>query len=105
MPTRTLYDLFLDTVKPPAARRVDYFDTEETGLVFRVAPSGRRTWCFRYRPAGSRRMQRLTLGTYPTLSRRRPAARRSRCSGRGGPGGGSRLAKGRLARTSRPSGS
>ena len=67
MPRVALTVKFLDRVKPDPDRQVDYFDTDETGLVLRVAPSGRKTWCYYYRPLGTRRKRRLTLGTYPTL--------------------------------------
>lgn len=67
MPSVALTVKFLDSVKPDPDRQVDYFDADEAGLVLRVAPSGRKTWCYYYRPLGTRRKRRLTLGTYPTL--------------------------------------
>ena len=48
----------------PKDTRYDIRDDVITGLVLRVAPTGRKTWCLSYRnPQG--RQQRYTLGTWP----------------------------------------
>ncbi len=70
MPSKLLTDRFLDRLKPDPARQVDYFDRyrDAKGLVIRVSPSGVRAWCYLYRLQNSRRLRRLKLGEYPTLS-------------------------------------
>jgi integrase len=67
MPQVRLNARFLDTLKP-TGRRVDFFDADEPGLVLRLSEHGRKTWCFLYRAHGSRRLRRLTLGTYPAVT-------------------------------------
>lgn len=57
---------FIDSVKPPKAGRVEYWDAGTPGFGLRVSDSGRKTWVLMYRHR--RRLRRLTLGTYPALS-------------------------------------
>lgn len=47
-------------------RPYEAFDTELTGLVFRVEPTGRRTWYFAYRLGSARR--RFRIGAYPAVT-------------------------------------
>jgi len=47
----------------PTAKAYEVFDTELAGLVFRVEPSGRRSWYYAYRLAGVKR--RFRIGSYP----------------------------------------
>lgn len=47
-------------------RPYEAFDTELTGLVFRVEPTGKRTWYFAYRLGKSRR--RFRIGAYPAVT-------------------------------------
>jgi integrase len=65
MPTVTLTDRFVDTLKAPP-RRVEYHDGGCRGLVLRITPAGLKTWTLRYR-AENGSTQRLTLGIYPDL--------------------------------------
>ena len=37
---RELTDVFIRTIKPPAAGRMEVWDTRVTGLVLRVTPTG-----------------------------------------------------------------
>lgn len=62
-------------VLQPEGRPVEWYDTEQRGLMLRVERSGRKTWATRYRVAG--RLRRFILGAYPELSLRaaRAAAR------------------------------
>src|SRR5438309_163349 len=57
---------WVETVKPPQQRQVDYFDAKPPGVGLRLSNSGRKTWFVMYRTGG--RLRRLTLGTYPALS-------------------------------------
>lgn len=50
----------VESVKPVAGRRQDYFDADCAGLVLRVTPAGAKTWSVLYRHRG--RLRRLTLG-------------------------------------------
>jgi integrase len=64
---RKLTDVFLKSVKPPPAGRLEIPDLACTGLVFRVTAKGARSWSFRFRDAGGAQT-RATLGTYPQVS-------------------------------------
>jgi len=77
MPTVTLSDRFVKTLRATGGR-TDYYDAGSTGLVLRVAVSGRKSWCVVYRVR--RRKRRMTLGTYPavTLAAARKKAREAR---------------------------
>ncbi len=50
----------------PEAKAYEVFDTELAGLVFRVEPSGRRSWYFGYRLAGKRR--KFRIGSFPGVA-------------------------------------
>jgi hypothetical protein len=67
MPQVRLTARFLGTLKP-TGRRIDFFDADEPGLALRLSEHGRKTWCCLYRAHGSRRLRRLTLGTYPAVT-------------------------------------
>lgn len=67
MPQIRLTARFLETLKP-TGRRIDFFDADEPGLALRLSEHGRKTWCYLYRAHGSRRLRRLTLGTYPAVT-------------------------------------
>jgi hypothetical protein len=45
-----------------------YFGADEPGLTLRLSEHGRKTWSCLYRAQGSRRLRRLTLGTYPAVT-------------------------------------
>ena len=67
MPQIRLTARFLETLKP-TGRRIDFFDADEPGLALRLSEHGRKTWCYLYHAQGSRRLRRLTLGTYPAVT-------------------------------------
>jgi integrase len=57
---------FLETVPPPATRRVEYHDELLLGLRLRVFATGRKSWSVVGRANG--KQVRHTIGTYPTIS-------------------------------------
>lgn len=68
----------MDRLKPPSRGRLEVYDQDTTGLVFRVTPMGAKSFSYFYRLDG--RNQRLTIGRYPsvTLKDARTAAREAR---------------------------
>jgi integrase len=80
MPTKSLTELFVARVKPPAQGRVEYFDAAFPGLALRVTANGGKSWCTFYRFNG--RLRRFTIGAYPAIkpaqARREAAAALSR---------------------------
>ena len=68
MPTITMKSRNIATLEVPEQGRIEYFDTNLTGLAVRVSDKGRKTWCVLYRVNGRRGKRRLVLGTYPNLS-------------------------------------
>lgn len=64
---KKLTDPFCRTIKAEGERPDNWFDTLVTGLCFRVAPAGTKTWSLVYtRPANNKRA-RIPLGRYPSL--------------------------------------
>ena len=55
----------LRALKPRKAR-YDVHDSENTGLLLRVSPQGRKTWMVDYRSSNGVKMQR-PLGKFPTM--------------------------------------
>ena len=83
MPTKSLTELFVARVKPPAQGRVEYFDAAFPGLALRVTANGSKSWCTFYRFNG--RLRRFTIGSYPAIkpaqARREAAAALDRARG------------------------
>lgn len=67
MPTLNMTARWLETIKPPAAGRIEYHDKHLTGLALRVTANGRRSWCAVYRVEGNSLKRRYTLGPYPAI--------------------------------------
>ncbi len=65
MPRKKLTDLFVERLKPPAAGRVEFFDTTFPGLALRITDTGHKSWSVFYRAAG--RQRRYTIGPYPAF--------------------------------------
>ena len=67
----------LKNAMPTGASRLELRDDEEPGLIFRVTPSGARSWSVRYRNAAGEQ-RRMALGDYPDvgLSKARAEARK-----------------------------
>lgn len=68
MPKETLTDALVKSVSPPPTGILELWDERCPGLCLRVMPTGRKVWSLRYRPIGSAKNKRLSLGTYPALS-------------------------------------
>jgi integrase len=62
-------------LRPPAEGRLELADAACRGLWLRVTASGTKSFAFRYRARGARRVDRLTLGKYPDVSLRDARAR------------------------------
>jgi integrase len=80
---RILTTKFIENLKPGATRR-EIPDGEVRGLYLQVFPSGKRSWCFRYRFDG--RTRKLTLGPSPEIGLRdaRDLARKAHLAVAGG---------------------
>lgn len=68
MPKETLTDALVKSASPPPTGILELWDERCSGLCLRVMPTGRKVWSLRYRPLGSAKNKRLSLGTYPALS-------------------------------------
>lgn len=66
MPKISMTARWVQSVEPPEKGQVDYFDQKPGGVILRVTEKGVKSWCVMYRH--TRRLRRLTLGKYPTLS-------------------------------------
>jgi len=65
VPSKNLTVRFIDSIRPPASGRIEYWDATTPGFGLRVSDKGRMTWVAMYRHEG--RLRRMTFGTYPTL--------------------------------------
>jgi integrase len=63
---RELTDVWLRGVKPPAAGRLEIWDTRAGGLVLRITPAGAATWSVRARTVDGKRT-RPKIGTWPAV--------------------------------------
>src|SRR3954471_2538945 len=64
MPARALTDAEVRGLKAASGKRVVVYDAKARGLCLRVTPRT-RSWSFIYRPEGSARQRRYTIGDYP----------------------------------------
>jgi integrase len=72
---RALTDALIRGLQPPAEGRLELADAACRGLWLRVTATGAKSFAFRYRARGARRVERLTLGKYPDVSLRDARAR------------------------------
>ena len=72
---RPLTDALIRGLRPPAEGRLELADAACRGLWLRVTATGTKSFAFRYRVRGARRVERLTLGKYPDVSLRDARAR------------------------------
>tara|TARA_R110002049_G_scaffold137350_2_gene297361 strand:- start:42518 stop:43699 length:1182 start_codon:yes stop_codon:yes gene_type:complete len=63
---KKLTSRYVETVTAPGPKRLEVYDQTLPGFGLRVSLAGRKTWFCSMRV--KRRVRRLTLGTYPTLS-------------------------------------
>ena len=66
MAKKSLSDLAVKRIKPPASGQVDTFDLGYPGFALRTSYGGSKSWVFFYRLG--ERQRRLTLGHYPSTS-------------------------------------
>jgi integrase len=66
MPTLKLNARTVESLRAVAGRRVDYLDTDVSGLSLRVTERGAKSWTVLYRHRG--RLRRLTLGSVDAIS-------------------------------------
>ncbi|MBQ7578032.1 MAG: DUF4102 domain-containing protein, partial [Synergistaceae bacterium] len=58
--------LYESSIKGAKPREKSYMIRDERGLYFRIDPSGRKYWIFRYWE--NKKEHQLSLGTYPHIS-------------------------------------
>ena len=63
---KKLTSRYIETVTAPGPKRLEVYDQTLPGFGLRVSLAGRKTWFCSTRV--NRRVRRLTIGTYPTLS-------------------------------------
>ena len=77
-----LTTIALERLKPGSKRR-EIPDGRVGSLYFTIQPSGKRSWCYRYRIPGDpcKRKSKLTIGSYPAIGLReaRAAAIEAKC--------------------------
>jgi integrase len=66
LPKKSLSDLAVKRIKPPAKGQVDVFDMGYPGFALRVSYGGGKSWVYFYRIGG--RLRRRSLGTYPAVT-------------------------------------
>lgn len=68
MPSVALTDAYIRAVDPPASGRLEVTDLRCPGLTLRVTTAGVKTFAFRYRDKLTGKVERLTLGKYPSIA-------------------------------------
>jgi integrase len=70
MPTLKLTDAAIKRFKKPETRRIEYWDSHTRGFGLRLSASGVQSWVVitRSLQAGAWKQQRVTLGSYPSMS-------------------------------------
>jgi integrase len=57
----------IESLAPPTTGRVEYKDVKTPGLYLRVTPNGVKTFSFVGRAKGGSRVERVTIGKFPTI--------------------------------------
>jgi integrase len=64
MAAKNLTDVEVRSLRAEPDQRLEIFDAKARGLCLRVT-SGKKTWSYVYRPKGSSKLRRYTIGDYP----------------------------------------
>jgi len=67
MGAKRLTETSIQRTKPPTKGRIEIADALVAGLYIRITERDKRSWSVMYRIAGNRRVQRLTLGSWPAV--------------------------------------
>jgi integrase len=67
MAARVLTTTYLESVKAPAAGRLEIADLRCSGLAFRITKAGARSWSFRFRDPENGATTRATIGVFPAV--------------------------------------
>lgn len=67
MPVKKMSALWVSKLKHPEKGREEYSDTGQRGLVLRVGAET-KTWFCKYRVLGDRKIRRIKIGRYPSIS-------------------------------------
>jgi integrase len=67
MGARVLTATYLESVKPPAAGRLEFADLRCSGLEFRITKAGARTWSYRFRDPDNGKPTRAHIGQFPAI--------------------------------------
>jgi hypothetical protein len=82
MPKKSLTQLAVDAIKPPAGKpREEYFDSNQPGFGLRVTERGSKSWIVLYRRRGEAKIERYTIGSledFPKVADARDIARQIR---------------------------
>ncbi len=57
----------IESIETPATGRIEFKDSKAQGLYLRISASGVRSFSFVGRPKGSGRVERVTIGKFPTV--------------------------------------
>ena len=69
--SRALTDATVRNIQAPGKGRIEVRDPACRGLELRVTPTGAKTFAFRFRDRHSKRVERITLGRYPSRAGRK----------------------------------
>lgn len=100
MPTVKLTQVAVDRLNPPAAGRVEYFDTQLPAFGLRISATGRKSWIVMHRVGG--KLVRETLGPLARIPKVDKARELARESMRQAEGGTNAAAMKRAAKTAAP---
>lgn len=63
-----LTDVYIRSISPPDTGRIEITDERCAGLSIRVTAAGVRSWSYKYRDRTTGKVERVSLGRYPTVS-------------------------------------
>lgn len=65
---KRLTDVYLKSVKAASGTRLEVSDAQAPGLDLRVTDAGMKTFSYRYKIPGTKKVARVTIGQYPDVS-------------------------------------